>query len=287
MAGVPLNRLGSAGAWRRRDILLGGLAAAFALARPARAGEGAAPVPACTLTPELTEGPYYLDRPKLRRDIAEGKPGVPLLLRITLLDAGTCRPLGGAAIDVWHCDAGGVYSGYGKQGALPFPGSPPGQAPPPGSVGAGPSFGLRPGHPDHPPPKPRATDHLSFLRGVQLTGADGVAEFRTIVPGWYAGRAVHIHLKAHVGGKPRGDRYAGGHVCHTGQFGFADDFCDTIGARQPYSRHQVPRTPLTQDGILGAGGPVLQLSPLGTGPEQGYLGTIAFAVDPQGAPRVW
>ena len=284
MAGVPLNRLGSTGAWRRRDILLGGLAAAFALARPARAGEGAAPVPACTLTPELTEGPYYLDLPKLRRDITEGKPGVPLLLRITLLDAGACRPLSGAAIDLWHCDAGGIYSGYGKQGAALFPGPPPGQAPPP--AGSGPPFGM-PGHPHHPPPKPHAADRLRFLRGVQLTGADGVVEFRTIVPGWYVGRAVHIHLKAHVGGKPRSGRYAGGHVCHTGQFGFAENFYETISPLPPYSLHQVPRTPLAQDGILGAGAPLLQLSPLGRRPEQGYLGTIAFAVDPQGTPRVW
>jgi len=114
-----------------------------------------------------------------------------------------------------------------------------------------------------------------------------VAEFRTIVPGWYAGRAVHIHLKAHVGGKPHGDRYAGGHICHTGQFGFAEDFYGGISPLQPYAQHRVPRTPLQQDGILGAAGPVLTPAPLGSEPAQGYLGTMICAVDPQAAPRGW
>ena len=239
---------------------------------------------ACTLTPELTEGPYYLERPQLRRDITESKPGVPLILRITLLDAADCRPLRGAAVDIWHCDAGGVYSGYGKHGATPFPGPAPGPGmPPPGGAGPGmPPPGMGEGH---PPPRPGATDHRRFLRGVQLTGADGVAEFRTIVPGWYAGRAVHIHLKAHVGGGACGEHYAGGHVCHTGQFGFAEDFYDSISRLQAYAQHRVPRTPLRQDGILGGAGPVLSLVPLGPEPWRGYLGSMICAVDPRAEPR--
>ncbi len=139
----------------------------------------------------------------------------------------------------------------------------------------------------HPPPRPEATDHRRFLRGIQLTGADGVAEFRTIVPGWYAGRAVHIHLKAHVGGKPHINRYTGGHICHTGQFGFAEDFYDSISPLQAYAQHRVPRTPLQQDGILAAAGPILTLASLGAEPGQGYLGTMICAVDPQAVPKAW
>lgn len=271
------TRLPLAGGWSRRDVLLGGAAAALALARSA-AAQDAAP-PACVLTPQLTEGPYYIDRPRLRRDITEGRPGIPLILHVQLLDAATCRPLRGAAVDVWHCDAAGVYSGY--DGETPgFPGPPPG-APPSGEFGPAPS-------PRHGPPpvKPAADNPLRFLRGVQLTGADGVAAFRTIVPGWYVGRAVHIHLKAHTGGRALRGRYAGGHVCHTGQFGFADEFYAPISVLPPYARHPAPRTLLRQDGILGANGPVLRLAPLGDEPGEGYLGTIRCAVDARAIARV-
>ncbi len=275
MATVPRNRFGSTGVWSRREVLLGGLTAAFTLARAAQAGEDVAA--ACALSPELTEGPYYLDRPKLRRDITEGRPGVPLILRIRLLD-GACRPLGGAAVDVWHCDALGAYSGYGGQSLAPPPGG-PAMPRPPGAFGEPP-----PGKRGERPPHPPITDRYRFLRGVQLTDAGGTAEFHTIVPGWYVGRAVHIHLKAHVGGKFAGHRYAGGHVCHTGQFGFAEDFYTSISALQPYARHQVARTRLEQDGILSPAGPVLKLAALGKEPAQGYLGTISFTADPEAVP---
>jgi len=289
MSEVP-HHPSAEGAWRRREVLLGGLAAACALAPTARAGQGVAALPTCALSPELTEGPFYLDRQKLRRDISEGKPGVPLVLRITLFDARSCRPLHGAAVDVWHCDAAGVYSGFGAQGPGAMPGMGPGIGPGPGMgpppFGPGPGMGPADGH---PPPRPRITDHLGFLRGVQFTGVDGTAEFRSIVPGWYAGRAAHVHLKAHVGGKPRGRHYAGGHVCHTGQFGFAEDFYSAISPLQPYAQHQTPRTPLEQDGILsgGAPAPLLRLNPLGSEPHQGYLGSIAFTVDPDALARGW
>ena len=68
----------------------------------------------CVLTPELTEGPYYIDGEKLRRDIREGHPGTVLTLRLTVLSASTCKPIKGAAVDIWHADAAGNYSGFGS-----------------------------------------------------------------------------------------------------------------------------------------------------------------------------
>ena len=72
---------------------------------------------ACVLTPEVTEGPYYLDLNKVRSDITEGKDGAPLDLKITVVDATGCTPIKDAAVDVWHCDAGGVYSGFSQASA--------------------------------------------------------------------------------------------------------------------------------------------------------------------------
>jgi protocatechuate 3,4-dioxygenase beta subunit len=64
------------------------------------------------LSPEQTQGPYYLSGEKLRRNITEGRPGTPLWLRTTVVDAATCRPIKGAVVDVWHADAAGIYSGF-------------------------------------------------------------------------------------------------------------------------------------------------------------------------------
>ena len=79
-------------------------------AGPAGVSSGAV---ACVLTPEQTEGPYYISGEKFRRDITEGRTGVPLLLRLRVVDASTCKPIRGAAVDIWHADALGVYSGFG------------------------------------------------------------------------------------------------------------------------------------------------------------------------------
>ena len=105
----------------RRASLTGLLGGVLALAGWKAASSDAAGGPAavasgqvsCVLTPELTEGPYYIDGEKLRRNITEGKPGASLTLRLAVVDASTCRPIEGASVDIWHADAGGVYSGFG------------------------------------------------------------------------------------------------------------------------------------------------------------------------------
>lgn len=115
----------------------------------------------CVLTPEMTEGPYYVPGDKVRHNVTEGKPGVPLLLRLTVLDVSTCKAIKGAAVDIWHCDSGGLYSEEDVLG----------------------------------------TESQTFLRGIQRTDAKGVASFRTIYPGWYRGRTAHIHVKVYLGGR--------------------------------------------------------------------------------------
>jgi protocatechuate 3,4-dioxygenase beta subunit len=77
---------------------------------PAAVASGAV---TCVLQPELTEGPYYIDGEKVRRNITEGRPGAPLTLRLAIVNASTCKPIKGAAVDIWHADAGGTYSGFG------------------------------------------------------------------------------------------------------------------------------------------------------------------------------
>jgi protocatechuate 3,4-dioxygenase beta subunit len=144
---------------RRRLLTLAG---GLLLARAAGAAPG------CVLTPEQTEGPYFVDvrlnRSDIRADVRSGPgagvvaAGVPLALALRVLDTGAgCRPVAGALVDIWHCDAAGVYSDA-----------------------VDPGFDSR-GH--------------TFLRGYQVSGSDGVLRFLTIYPGWYRGRAVHIHFK--------------------------------------------------------------------------------------------
>jgi protocatechuate 3,4-dioxygenase beta subunit len=124
----------------------------------------------CAVTASETEGPYpdimgMLNNPAFnRRNVTEGKPGTPLTLALTIVNANTgCGALGGAAVEIWQCDAAGNYSEYSQ----------------PGFNGSG----------------------QTFLRGVQTTDAAGQVTFNTIYPGWYAGRATHIHVEVYVNGR--------------------------------------------------------------------------------------
>ncbi len=121
--------------------------------------------PFCVVRPEQTEGPYFVDerlnRFDIRSDPTDGlvKPGTPLTLTLQVSRVGSadCQPLAGAQVDIWHCDALGVYS---DERDVSF-----------------------------------STVGQKFLRGYQITDSRGEAKFVTIYPGWYAGRTVHIHIK--------------------------------------------------------------------------------------------
>ncbi|HLB19452.1 MAG TPA: intradiol ring-cleavage dioxygenase [Gaiellaceae bacterium] len=169
-------------------------------AGPAAVASGAL---SCVLTPEQTEGPYYIANEALRRNITEGRPGIPLLLRAFVVNASTCRPIKSAAVDVWHADAGGVYSGFGSGAAS-----------------------------------------RTFMRGIQRTNAKGLALFRTVYPGWYQGRTVHIHVKVRLGGN----------VVHTGQLYFPDTVTDAVYRNKPYSSRPNRDVRNASDSIFRNGG---------------------------------
>jgi protocatechuate 3,4-dioxygenase beta subunit len=116
----------------------------------------------CVLTPEVAQGPFYFDPGLVRADITEGRPGVPIVVRMQVVDA-TCRPQPGARADIWHCDARGHYSNY--------PG--PGQE----------------------RDRPASAQRETFLRGTQMADDHGIVTFASIYPGWYPGRTPHIHFK--------------------------------------------------------------------------------------------
>lgn len=134
----------------------------------------------CSLTPSETEGPYPTKNPSSLEmvDIRSDRNGVLLDVEITVQDKSDgCTPLAGALVDIWHCDADGIYSEY------------------------------------------NTAQSLHFLRGRQETDSEGLAKFRTIFPGWYSGRATHIHVHIYS---------ASGNSLLVTQIAFPGDVCDTV-----------------------------------------------------------
>jgi protocatechuate 3,4-dioxygenase beta subunit len=239
--------------------------------------------PACRLSAEQTEGPYYLDRALLRQDITEDKPGLQLSLRFEVLDSRTCRPLSGAALEIWHCDAQGQYSGFTSMPAGgPGMGPPPPGPPPSGVPPVRPSSHGGPGH--GAPPKSIATDELTFLRGVQVADARGMLAFHTIFPGYYVSRCNHIHLKLHVGGQTQDGHYRGGQVVHTGQLFFPETASLAAMAQAPYQRHGLTRTTLNEDNVYSTQHGASSIATLSM--EDGIqVARLTLAVDPTGHTR--
>jgi len=190
----------------------------------------------CLLTPEQTEGPFYLSADLERRDITEGRPGHPLRLGLRVVDA-ACVPVARAVVDVWHADAVGDYSGF-------VDGS----------------------HDDE------AGEGTTFLRGSQVANDEGIVEFATVYPGWYPGRAVHVHVKAHLDGA----------TVLTSQLYFPEDLTDEVHDEGPYADHGTRDTRNEDDGIAGdpaSAGNLVTASATGGG----TLGLMVLGVDPSSA----
>ncbi len=221
----------------RRDVvrLLGGASAGGVLwlagcggnQRPAAAGgsgaaaadSGAMAALDCAARPEMTPGPYFVDTGLTRTDIrtdgrtGEAQAGLPLALALVVsrIAAGACTPLAGAVVDVWHCNALGVYSGVRDPGF--------------------------------------DTTGQTWLRGNQATDGGGRAAFTTIFPGWYPGRASHIHFTIRAPA-------AAGTYEFTSQLFFEEPLLTSIyTSAAPYTTKGDERRPRnTQDGIYRRGG---------------------------------
>ncbi|KAF2642395.1 aromatic compound dioxygenase, partial [Massarina eburnea CBS 473.64] len=156
------------------------------------------------LSPENTDGPYYVLGELVRQDVTEGQAGIKVYLEAQYIDVETCEPVKDLYVDVWNCNATGVYSGVES-----------GQA------------GL----------------DTTFLRGIQATNEDGVVAFDTIFPGHYQGRATHTHLltKSNVTLRDN-NTITGGAVTHIGQVFFPETLIDAVEATAPYNTNTVERT---------------------------------------------
>ncbi|WP_367321906.1 intradiol ring-cleavage dioxygenase [Streptomyces sp. HUAS ZL42] len=281
-----------AGAGAAAAVGVGGTLAAGAFAGETK-GKGAGATASASssaeacykLTSETTEGPYYIDADKIRQDITEDKEGIPLTLSLKVIDSETCKPIGNAAVDIWHCDALGIYSGYesmssGGGGGAPTDapsGSPTGT--PTGEPPSGAPSGGTGGGGQHEEP----TDDERYLRGTWKTDKQGRVTFKTIFPGWYRGRTVHIHTKVHVDGEWTDAGYEGGHTCHTGQFFFDEESVLASAEVEPYSTSTTERTTLTEDTIYdqsGTQGGLLKLKYDRKNIAKGVLGFLTMGVDP-------
>jgi protocatechuate 3,4-dioxygenase beta subunit len=200
------------------------------------ATSGGATVPACVVRPEVTEGPYYVDVDLMRSDIrtdtttGEAKAGAPLTLtfNVSQISSGSCTPFQGATVEIWHCDAAGAYSGVSDPGFN--------------------------------------TEGQNWLRGGQVTDANGVATFTTIYPGWYSGRAVHIHFKVH----PDETKV------FTSQLFFDDTLSQQVFMQAPYaSKGSTPDTLNSTDNIYQD---LMLLTTTKT--DQGYAATFDIGIDP-------
>jgi protocatechuate 3,4-dioxygenase beta subunit len=196
----------------------------------------------CVVRPELTIGPYFVDDQLNRSDIRSEpsdnsvKEGVPLTLNIMVASVGdnSCTPIEGAQVDVWHCDANGQYSGVSDQGF--------------------------------------DTTGQKFLRGYQLTDANGAIQFQTIYPGWYSGRAVHIHFTIRTKGADSQDYQ------FTSQFFFDDTLTDQVHALEPYVSKGQRDTRNATDNIFNGGGDQLLLNLEGD-TTNGYTTTFNVGLD--------
>ena len=242
---MPVGRILS-----RREIIqvIGAAGAALLAISSDRAGNRLAfasgvPLPSCVVRPEQTEGPFFadleLDRSDIRTEPSTGTPmpGLPLKLtfQVSRVDNQECAPLPGARVDIWQCDADGRYSAFRDRSAG-------------GNLSS-----------------------QKFLRGYQLTDEHGAARFTTIYPGWYRGRAVHIHFKIRTE-VAQGNAYE-----FTSQLYFDDALTDQVHAQSPYAARGARSTRNSNDGIFRRTGDQLMLA-ISPGSE-GHQATFSIGLD--------
>ncbi|KAF9055506.1 aromatic compound dioxygenase [Hymenopellis radicata] len=206
----------------------------------------------CVLGPETTEGPYYVDGEFVRWDIRDEQAGVPIYVDVQLIDTNTCEPVPDVFMDFWHCNATGVYAGV-----------------------------IASGNGDS-----SDTTNLdnTFLRGLQSTDNDGVAQFLSIFPGHYTGRATHIHIVAHQNGTLfDNNTFVSDTVSHVGQLFFDQSLISLAEATEPYTSNTQELTTNAEDSIMSGEAaeidPVLEYVYLGDDISDGLMMWSSVGID--------
>lgn len=190
----------------------------------------------CAVSPSETRGPYpdqtgmISNTAFYRRDITEGRSGTPLALTLTIVNAGSgCAVVSGANVEIWQCDASGNYSEYAQ----------------PGYNGVG----------------------QTFLRGVQTSDASGRVLFNTIYPGWYQGRATHIHV----------DVWVSGRLVKSTQIAFPENTSAEVYRQGVYASKGQNTTSNASDNVF-SDGVSLELATVTGSPSAGYAATLQIGV---------
>jgi protocatechuate 3,4-dioxygenase beta subunit len=185
---------------------------------------------ACAVSPNETVGPFPSLRDFVRSDITEGKAGLPVTLTITVVNAASaCAPVANASVEIWQCDVDGHYSQYNQQG---YNGT-----------------------------------AQTFLRGIQTTDASGRVTFQTIYPGWYQGRATHIHVEVVLNGRS----------LKVTQIAFPENVSAAVYASGVYASKGQNPTSNASDNVF-ADGVQNELASVVGSPTSGYTATFTVGV---------
>ncbi|WP_428327505.1 hypothetical protein [Mucilaginibacter sp.] len=168
----------------------------------------------CVVTPTEEEGPYpyvggEITNPLNRSNVIDSQQGVPLAVSFVVVNTNdNCNVVENVRVDIWHCNNNGYYSGYASQ---------------PGILGT------------------KSYTGETWLRGYQVTDSSGVVKFSTVYPGWYSGRATHIHIEVFINSVLK----------KTGQIAFSETISDAVNVSTLYVAHGINPTRNASDSVFG------------------------------------